>query len=477
MSDEEHPDPADPASALPAPPRPAPFSAREALRARRVAVVGAGLAGCEVALQLADRGVQVTLLEMKPRKRTPAQSGDDFAELVCSNSLRSDDPLNAIGLLKWEMRAAGSHVMAAADLHAVPAGSALAVDRDLFSAELTRRARAHPQIEVREEVVEALPPPALGYDAVVVCTGPLTDEALAADVARFAGRESLYFYDAIAPIIDADSINWDIVWRQSRYDKGDADYANVPLSEEQYRAFVQALVDGEKVKPREFEEARYFEGCLPVEVMAERGPETLAFGPLKPVGLTPPSGARPYAVAQLRMENREGTAWNMVGFQTRLKYPEQLRVFRALPGLERAEFLRFGSIHRNTYLHAPTVLAPDLRAAARPDLYFAGQITGVEGYVESAACGLLVAWHVLAHLQGAALPLPGGTTAFGALYRHLRHEGIYSDYTPSNINWSFFDPMPRAHRREKKHEKRARMAARAMGDFVGWWGARADLIG
>ena len=465
-----------PSAGLPAPARPAPFTSREDLRGKRVAVVGAGLAGCEVTLQLADRGVGVTLYEMKPRKKTPAQHGDDFAELVCSNSLRSDDPLNAIGLLKWEMRAGGSHVMEVADLHAVPAGSALAVDRDLFSAELTRRVRHHPRVEVREEVVSSIPSADLGYDAVVICTGPLTDEELAADVARFAGRESLYFYDAIAPIIDADSINWDIVWRQSRYDKGDADYANVPLSEEDYRSFVKALIDGEKVRPREFEEPRYFEGCLPVEVMAERGAETLAFGPLKPVGLTPPSGARPYAVAQLRMENREGTAWNMVGFQTRLKYPEQLRVFRALPGLERAEFLRFGSIHRNTYLHAPTVLAPDLRAAARPDLYFAGQITGVEGYVESAACGQLVAWHLLAHLQGEELPLPNGATAFGALYRHLRHEGIYSDYTPSNINWSFFDPMTRAHRREKKHEKRARMAARAMEEFVAWWRGRAPLL-
>lgn len=435
---------------------------------KRVKVIGAGLAGCEVALQLATHGISVQLYEMKPHKRTPAQHSDSLAELVCSNSFRSDEVHNAIGLLKWEMRHADSFIMKAADLHAVPAGSALAVDRHKFTDEMTRYITEHPLIELKTEVVTHIPKN--DADAVVICTGPLTDTDLAADIARWAGKDSLYFYDAIAPIIDDESLNWDIIWRQSRYDKGDsADYANIPMSKEDYYTFIQALVEGDKVTPKAFEDAKYFEGCLPIEVMAERGQETLSFGPLKPVGLTHPTWEeKPYAVAQLRMENREGSAWNMVGFQTRLKYPEQKRIFKSLPGLENAEFLRFGSIHRNTYLHAPSLLKDDLRAFDRDDLYFAGQITGVEGYVESTACGLLVAWHVLAHLNDTEFTLPQPTTAFGALYRHLRHEGIYSDYSPSNLNWSFFTTMPKK-RREKKREKRIRMAQRAQQDFQQWW--------
>jgi len=460
--------------------RPVRLSPIERLTSRHVIVIGGGLAGCEVTLQLADRGVQVTLYEMKPHKRTPAQHSDSLAELVCSNSFRSDDPCNAIGLLKREMRTLGSRVMEAADQCAVPAGSALAVDRDLFSEALTARIQEHPKVTLKHEVIERLPSELelkeRGIDAVVVCTGPLTDTSLASDIARFAGAESLYFYDAIAPIIDADSINWDIVWRQSRYDKGDADYANIPLDKDQYYAFIEALTSGDKVTPKAFEEARYFEGCLPIEVMAERGPETLAHGPMKPVGLTPPSGIKPYAIAQLRMENREATAWNMVGFQTRLTYPEQRRIFKSLPGLEEAEFLRMGSIHRNTYLHAPSLLSDQLASVSQPTLYFAGQITGVEGYVESTACGQLVALHLLAHLQGSSLLTPPDTTALGAMYRHLRHEGIYSAYTPSNLNWSFFAPMSRAHRREKKHEKRARMAERAELALSTWWGEVAGLL-
>lgn len=447
---------------------------------QHVMVIGGGLAGCEVALQLADRGIQVTLYEMKPHKRTPAQHSDLLAELVCSNSFRSDDPSNAIGLLKREMRALGSRVMQAADLCAVPAGSALAVDRELFSETLTNRIHSHPHISLKHEVVDHLPSleelEAQGIHASVVCTGPLTDTALASDIAGFAGVESLYFYDAIAPIIDTESINWDIVWRQSRYDKGDADYANIPLNQAQYYHFVEALKMGDKVSPKAFEETKYFEGCLPIEVMAERGIETLAYGPMKPVGLTPPNGEKPYAVAQLRMENKDATAWNMVGFQTRLTYPEQRRIFKALPGLEQAEFLRMGSIHRNTYLHAPSLLNDQLQSHTQPNLYFAGQITGVEGYVESTACGQLVAMHLIAHLQGKSLPTPPDTTAFGALFKHLRHEGIYSDYTPSNLNWSFFAPMERAHRREKKHEKRARMAERAQKALEVWWQEVSELL-
>jgi methylenetetrahydrofolate--tRNA-(uracil-5-)-methyltransferase len=334
-----------------------------------------------------------------------------------------------------------------------------------------------PRVTLRSEVVTSIPE--IGSaDAVVICTGPLTDPDLAREIAELTGRESLYFYDAIAPIIDSESINWDVVWRQSRYDKGDADYANVPLSEDQYNAFIDEIIAAEKVTPKAFEEAKYFEGCLPIEVMAERGRQTLAYGPLKPVGLTDPrTESRSYAVAQLRMENLEATAWNMVGFQTRLKYPEQRRIFRMLPGLEEAEFLRHGSIHRNTYLHAPTALTDQLCSATRSDLYFAGQITGVEGYVESSACGQLIAWHILAHLLGEEFIPPPTTTAFGAMRRHLRQDGILSDYSPSNLNWSFFDPIERLPKRrdergrrirENKRDRRGRMVVRAQEALRSW---------
>lgn len=438
-----------------------------------VKIVGGGLAGCEVALQLAERGVPVVLYEMKPERRTPAQSSDDLAELVCSNSFRSANTANAIGLLKWEMRHVGSRIMVSADRHAVPAGDALAVDRDKFSAEMTEIVHSHPNIQVVHEVVTEIP-----KGLTVICTGPLTAPELAGEIAQRAGRDSLYFYDAIAPIIDADSINWDVVWRQSRYDKGEgADYANIPLNEEQYMAFIEGVVGGEKVVPKAFEEAKYFEGCLPIEVMAERGPLTLAHGPMKPVGLTDPrTGKACFAVAQLRMENKEGTAWNMVGFQTRLKYPEQRRLFRALPGLEQAEFLRFGSVHRNTYVHAPSLLNDGLSWHDDPDLYLAGQITGVEGYVESTACGLLIAWQILARLKGVSLPPLPTTTAFGAMRRHLRGEGVLSDYSPSNLNWSLFTPIEKR-RRERKHERRARMAARGQADLEAWWQEAKALIG
>lgn len=443
-----------------------------------VTIIGAGLAGCEVALQLADRGVPVRLFEMKPQKRTPAQNSDGLAELVCSNSFRSANTANAIGLLKWEMEHVGSHIMQAARMAAVPAGDALAVDRDVFSDEVTRRIQAHPNIELVHAVVEAIPPRSSDAAFCVIATGPLTDAPLAQAIAARAGRESLYFYDAIAPIIDSDSINWDVVWRQSRYDKGEgADYANVPLSEEQYLAFVQAVIDGEKVTPKAFEKPKYFEGCLPIEVMAERGVKTLSFGPLKPVGLTDPrTGEQPHAVVQLRMENKDATAWNLVGFQTRLKYPEQRRIFRTLPGLEKAEFLRYGSVHRNTYVHAPTLLSDALHWHDDPSLYLAGQITGVEGYVESTACGLLIAWHLLAKLKGIDdLPVPPDTTAFGAMRRHLRADGIHSAYSPSNLNWSLFAPIDKR-RREKKREKRQRMAARAQENLQSWWAAWSDRL-
>lgn len=444
---------------------------------KNVIVIGGGLAGCELSYQLASAGIQVRLLEMKPIKRTPAQHSDQLAELVCSNSFRSDDINNAIGLLKWEMRRLGSLIMEAADATAVPAGSALAVDRDRFGNYIEQKINEHPLIERSATVVETIPE-AGEADAVVLATGPLTDPLLAEQIAQLTGRESLYFYDAIAPIIDSESINWEVVWRQSRYDKGEADYANIPLSREEYYQFIESVIEGDKVIPKAFEEAKYFEGCLPIEVMAERGPETLAHGPLKPVGLRDPrTGTRPYAVAQLRMENSAATAWNMVGFQTRLKYPEQKRIFKTLPGLEEAEFLRFGSVHRNTYIHAPSALDDQLRSVVRSDLYFAGQITGVEGYVESSACGQLMAWHIMNHLKGNDFQAPPTTTAFGAMRRHLRQDGILSDYSPSNLNWSFFDPIEppparRDHRgkkiKEGKRDRRARMVERAQADLREW---------
>lgn len=430
-----------------------------------ITVVGGGLAGCEVALQLARRGVPVRLHEMKPLRRTAAQTSDKLAELVCSNSFRSAHVANAIGLLKWEMRHTGSAIMAAADLAEVPAGDALAVDRDVFADHVTAAIDAEPLIERVVAIVEAIP-----AELCVIATGPLTDSQLADAIAQRAGRDSLAFYDAIAPIIDAESIDWDIVWRQSRYDKGEgADYANAPLDEAQYKAFVAAVIEGDRVRAHDFEDAKFFEGCLPIEVMAERGEKTLSFGPLKPVGLVDPrTGKQAYAVVQLRMENREGTAWNMVGFQTRLRYPEQQRIFRTIPGLEKAEFLRFGSVHRNTYLHSPSLLSDALHWHDDPSLYFAGQITGVEGYVESTACGQLIAWHLLARLHDQPAPVPPPTTAFGALRRHLRGDGILSDYAPSNLNWSLFAPIE-GRRREGKREKRMRMAERAQKDLAAWW--------
>jgi methylenetetrahydrofolate--tRNA-(uracil-5-)-methyltransferase len=427
----------------------------------RVTIVGGGLAGSEAAWRLAQAGVPVDLWEMKPARRSPAHVLDGLAELVCSNSLRSDNPSNAVGLLHEELRRLGSLVLAAADETRVPAGDALAVDRDRFSRLVTERIEAHPLVRlVREEAVRLPEPPGLA----LVASGPLTSDALAVELAAVAGGR-LHFYDAIAPIVAAESVDGSIAYARSRYGKGSGDdYLNLPFDEGQYRAFVAARLEGEKVAPHAFEEPRYFEGCLPIEVMAERGPDVLAYGPMKPVGLEDPrTGRRPFAVVQLRREDAAGTAWNLVGFQTRLTWPEQRRIFRAfVPGLAQAEFLRLGQIHRNTFVEAPKVLAPDLSLRERPHLFLAGQITGVEGYVESAACGHLAARAILDRLRGRPFRPPPPGTAMGALHRHLTGEAHPPDhaYQPTNVVFALFPPLPGRHRgkaaRKEAHAERAR---------------------
>ncbi|BDG08256.1 methylenetetrahydrofolate--tRNA-(uracil(54)-C(5))-methyltransferase (FADH(2)-oxidizing) TrmFO [Anaeromyxobacter paludicola] len=435
---------------------------------RRVTVIGGGLAGSEAAAVLAAAGVEVELLEMKPGRRSPAHHLPGLAELVCSNSLRSDNPHNAVGLLHEELRRLGSLVLRCADETRVPAGDALAVDRERFSARVTERLRATPGVAVVEREAAALPE---GPGLALVATGPLTADALAGDVERACGG-GLAFYDAIAPIVSADSIDMAIAYRKSRYDKGEgADYLNLPLDEPQYRAFVAALLEGEKVAAHGFEEPRYFEGCLPIEVMAERGPEVLAYGPMKPVGLEDPrTGRRPYAVVQLRREDVAGTAWNLVGFQTRLTWPAQQRIFREhLPGLARAEFLRLGQIHRNTFLDAPRLLAPDLSLRARPHLFFAGQMTGVEGYVESAACGHLAARAILDRLDGRDFRPPPPETAVGALHRHLTGEAHPpgTPYQPSNVIFALFPPLQGRFRgKQARKEGYAARAREALGAWL-----------
>lgn len=432
----------------------------------KVIVVGAGLAGCEAAVQLARRGIAVDLWEMKPHKRTPAQRSDGMAELVCSNSLRSNNPENAVGLLKAELRAMGSPILEAAELAKVPAGDALAVDRVRFSAEVERLVTAAPGLTVVRRECEDLPaPPQL----MVICTGPLTSEPLARALAAESGKGALYFYDAIAPIVSADSINDDETFRQSRYGKGDGDdYLNLPLDKPQYQAFVKALREAERVVPHDFEELRYFEGCLPIEVLADRGEDALAYGPMKPVGLRDPkTGLRPHAVVQLRLEDLGGTAYNLVGFQTRLTYPEQKRILRTLPGLGGAEFLRLGQIHRNTFLQAPQALSADLSLKQRPEIFFGGQITGVEGYVESCACGLIAALAVEARLKGVTFDPPPATTALGALYRHVTGEAHPKDYAyqPTNIIFGLFPPP---HTQVPKSQRRVHLVQRAQRDFQVW---------
>ena len=427
-----------------------------------IVIVGAGLAGTECAWQLAERGVSVRLVEQKPASRTPAQHMDLMAELVCSNSFRGAALHNAVGQLKEEMRRTGSLVMQVGEAHQVPAGGAFAVDREKFSAEITKRIEAHPLIEVVSEVVHRIP------DArpLVIATGPLTSGGLADDIAAAVGAEHLAYYDAIAPIVSADSIDYSVAFRASRYDKGgDAAYVNCPLDEQQYDAFVEALLEAEKVAPREFENARYFEGCLPIEVMASRGHKTLSFGCMKPVGLTDPrTGRWPHAVVQLRQEDEAGTAFNMVGFQTRMKWPEQKRVFRMIPGLQNAEFERLGSVHRNTFVNSPQVLDDDLALVAKPGVYLAGQISGVEGYVESAACGMLLGIKLAHEARGLQSAFPPRTTMLGGMLGHLRDPN--DDFQPSNVMWSMVPPIEG--RRLKKRARRDLQSERALQDLGAW---------
>ena len=432
-----------------------------------VTIVGGGLAGSEAAWQLAEAGVEVELREMKPAHRSPAHRLDGLAELVCSNSLRSDNPANAVGLLHEELRRLGSLVMAAADATRVPAGDALAVDRERFSAAVTERLARHPRVRIATGEVTALPP---GPAPALIATGPLTGEALADELARLCGGR-LHFYDAIAPIVAADSLDMTIAYARSRYGKGSGDdYLNLPLDAEQYRAFVAALLAGEQVVPHSFEEPRYFEGCLPIEVMAARGVEVLAHGPMKPVGLEDPrTGRRPHAVVQLRREDEAGTAYNLVGFQTRLTWPAQRRIFRELvPGLRQAEFLRLGQIHRNTFLEAPRVLAPDLSHRERPHLFFAGQITGVEGYVESTASGLTAARAILDRLAGRPFRPPPAATALGALHRHVTGAAHPpgTEYQPTNVVFALFPPLEGRHR--GKAARKTAYAERARKELEAW---------
>jgi len=439
------------------------------LAGKRVAVVGGGLAGCECAMALARAGANVRLFEMRPGKSSPAHTTGDLAELVCSNSLRSDELTTAIGILKMEMRELGSLVMRAADETRIPAGKALAVDRLGFAAFITSVIESEPNIEVvRAEVASLDAPELAGFAAVVIAAGPLASDGLAAslgEAAQAEGGQRLYFYDAIAPIVSRESVDMDIAFWGSRYRPEEDDYLNCPMTEAQYDVFLAALMAAEKVAPHEFEKAIHFEGCLPVEEMAERGRLTLCFGPLKPVGLpNPRTGAEAFAVVQLRAENKEKTAFNLVGFQTKLKYPEQQRVFRLIPGLQHAEFLRLGSIHRNTFVDAPGVLTPELELKGRPGVFLAGQITGVEGYLESAACGLWVGRMLAARLAGRALPQPPVTSALGALLGHLRTPPV-KRFQPSNAH---FGLMPELNRRAGKKIRKELYGQRARESFTQW---------
>ena len=431
-------------------------------------VIGGGLAGSEAAWQLAQAGVRVRLSEMRGSgENTPAHHTDHLAELVCSNSFRSDDAeSNAVGLIHQEMRTLGSLIMREGDRTRVPAGSALAVDRDGFSAGVTAALAAHPNIEIVRERVDVLP-----EGPAIIATGPLTAPGLADAIGAATGRDQLAFFDAIAPIVHHDSIDMDVAWMAARWDKGGKDYINCPMTREQYAAFHQGLLDGEKTEYREWENVPYFEGCMPIEVMAERGFDTLRFGPMKPVGLDDPrTGRWPHAVVQLRQDNAQGTLWNIVGFQTKLKHAEQVRLFRTIPGLQNAEFARLGGLHRNTFIRSPELLDAELRLRSRPNIRFAGQITGCEGYVESAAIGLLAGRFAAAELAGRTLASPPPETALGALLGHITGAAVAETYQPMNVNFGLFPPIDASGKggRSKKADRKRMYTDRARAALASW---------
>jgi len=433
-----------------------------------VHIIGGGLAGSEAAWQLVSAGISVVLHEMRPVRNTPAHETDSLAELVCSNSFRSDDAeRSAIGLLHEEMRGLNSLILKAADDNRVPAGGALAVDREGFSNTVQQTLAGHPLVKIEREEINGLPPQ--DWERVIIATGPLTSPGLADAISELTGEDSLAFFDAIAPIVHRDSINFDIAWFQSRYDKGTgSDYINCPMTEEQYDAFLDALETAEKTEFKDWEkDTPYFEGCLPIEVMASRGRRTLAFGPMKPVGLTDPNNPdkKPYAIVQLRQDNALGTLFNIVGFQTKLKYGEQTRIFRMIPGLENAEFARLGGIHRNTFLNSPRLLDRELRLKKDPRLRFAGQITGCEGYVESAAVGLLAGLFTARELTDETLPTPPVESALGALLAHITGDADAELYQPMNVNFGLFPPLEK---RVKKRDRKKAYADRARQAFAGW---------
>jgi methylenetetrahydrofolate--tRNA-(uracil-5-)-methyltransferase len=438
-------------------------------------IIGGGLAGSEAAWALVEAGFEVVLHEMRPGRGTFAHQTDGLAELVCSNSFRSDDAMNnAVGLLHEEMRRAGSLIMRMADHHKLPAGGALAVDREGFSQGVTETLARHPLVTLAREEIAELPP--ADWGPVIVATGPLTSESLGASIAQATGETHLAFFDAIAPIVHRDSIDFETAWFQSRYDKpgpggGNADYINLPLNEDQYRGFVAALLAGEKTDFKEWEKSTpYFEACLPIEVMAARGLETLRFGPMKPVGLSDPRTAtRPHAVVQLRQDNKLGTLWNMVGFQTKLRHGEQSRIFRTIPGLEKAEFARLGGLHRNTFINSPLLLDAELRLKTRPHIRFAGQVTGVEGYVESAAVGLLAGRFAAAEARGLSHPPPPSTTALGALLAHITGGADAKTFQPMNVNFGLFPPLDK---KVKGKDRKQAMSTRALEDLSAWLGKK-----
>ncbi|MCO5066126.1 MAG: methylenetetrahydrofolate--tRNA-(uracil(54)-C(5))-methyltransferase (FADH(2)-oxidizing) TrmFO [Rhizobiaceae bacterium] len=470
------------------------------MNTRPIHIIGGGLAGSEAAWQAAEAGVPVVLHEMRGVRGTEAHKTEGLAELVCSNSFRSDDAeTNAVGLIHAEMRLANSIIMACGDAHQVPAGGALAVDRDGFSEAVTRRLESHPLVTILREEITGLP--ADEWDQTIIATGPLTASALADAIAARTGAEALAFFDAIAPIVHFETIDMSVCWFQSRYDKvgpggTGKDYINCPMDKTQYEAFVGALMEGQKTEFKQWEGTPYFDGCLPIEVMAERGPETLRHGPMKPMGLTNahnPS-VKPYAVVQLRQDNALGTLYNMVGFQTKLKHGEQVRIFRTIPGLENAEFARLGGLHRNTYINSPTLLDGSLQLKSRPGLRFAGQITGCEGYVESAAIGLLAGRFAAAERLGRAPSIPPATTAFGALLNHITGGHIVSDdepgkrsFQPMNVNFGLFPPLPagtklrpdgfegRFRGKDKSIAKKRATTSRALADCRAWLGLEKDL--